>query len=190
MSGVTRQRSIQAVSARRFLSGGRSPLPPTPRIPPPASVAREAAKPRRTTPLPIQKSSAGTGHPGGAAASNFYGVSKNRTPVSWTSLFLVAVTAASAVAYYRIERERRMEELLGKVVSSESDGWTPRPDYLARRKFVQTAEGTWLPRDDGWGARTSWKAVVWLSGLAWCAESLTHCVFSVSPLFIFPSFAS
>ena len=64
----------------------------------------------------------------------------------------MAVTAASAVAYFRIERERRLEEHMGKIVSSESDGWTPKPEYLARRKFVPTPAG-WMPRDDGWGAR-------------------------------------
>jgi hypothetical protein len=61
---------------------------------------------------------------------------------------MVGITAATAVAYYRIERERRLEEAMGKVVSSESDGmWTPRPDYLAKRKFVATKNG-WFPIDD------------------------------------------
>lgn len=78
----------------------------------------------------------------------------NRGPVSWTSLFVVAVAAASAVAYYQVERERRMEEAMGKIVSSESDegGWTPRPDYLAKRKFISTKYG-WFPLKDGFGAR-------------------------------------
>jgi hypothetical protein len=66
----------------------------------------------------------------------------------------VGVAALSAVSYYRIERERRLEEAMGKVVSSESDGWTPRPDYLAKRKFVQTSQG-WFPKEDGFGARES-----------------------------------
>ena len=56
------------------------------------------------------------------------------------------------MAYYSVERERRLERAMGKVVSSESDGWTPRPDYLAKRKFVPTKAG-WFPVDDGFGAR-------------------------------------
>ena len=75
-----------------------------------------------------------------------------RGPVSWASLFLTGVAAASAVAYYQIERERRLEEAMGKVVSSESDGWTPKPEFLAKRKFVATKWG-WFPQEDGFGAR-------------------------------------
>jgi hypothetical protein len=73
-------------------------------------------------------------------------------PVSWRSLFLAGVTAATAVAYYQVERERRLEQAMGKIVSSESEGWTPRPDYLAKRKFVPTQWG-WFPEKDGFGAR-------------------------------------
>lgn len=82
-----------------------------------------------------------------SAEETLYARTKNRGPVSWPSLFLVGVAAASAVAYYRIERERRLEEAMGRVVSSESDGWTPRPDFLAKRKFVQTKYG-WFPVSD------------------------------------------
>ena len=80
------------------------------------------------------------------------GFAANRGPVSWPSLFLVAVTAASAVAYFQVERERRLEQAMGKIVSSESEGWTPRPDYLAKRRFVPTKFG-WFPQKDGFGAR-------------------------------------
>ena len=83
---------------------------------------------------------------------SLYARTRNRGPVSWPALFLVSVAAASAVAYYSVERERRLERAMGKVVSSESDGWTPRPDYLAKRKFVATKAG-WFPVDDGFGAR-------------------------------------
>jgi len=41
-----------------------------------------------------------------------------RGPVSWPALGLVAVVAASAVSYYKIERERRLEEAMGKIVST------------------------------------------------------------------------
>lgn len=92
--------------------------------------------------------------------AGLYARTRDRGPVSWPSLFLVGVAAASAVAYYRIERERRLEAAMGKVVSSESDGWTPRPDYLAKRRFVATKYG-WFPEQDGFGAReyntTNWR---------------------------------
>lgn len=39
-----------------------------------------------------------------------------RGPVSWVSLGLVAVAAASAASYYQIERERRLENAMGKIV--------------------------------------------------------------------------
>mmetsp|Transcript_32619 Transcript_32619/g.37360 ORF Transcript_32619/g.37360 Transcript_32619/m.37360 type:complete len:235 (-) Transcript_32619:959-1663(-) len=75
---------------------------------------------------------------------------KDRGPVSWPSLFLVGIAAASIVAYYNIERERRLESAMGRVVSSESDGWTPNPDSMAPRKFKLTPWG-WFPEDDGFG---------------------------------------
>lgn len=42
---------------------------------------------------------------------------KNRGPISWAMFGLVGVAAAAAVSYYSIERERRMEEALGKIVT-------------------------------------------------------------------------
>jgi len=85
-----------------------------------------------------------------------YARTRDRGPVSWPSLFLVGVAAASAVAYYRIERERRLERHMGKIVSSESsfeasEGWSPRPEFLAKRKFVATKWG-WFPEEDAFGA--------------------------------------
>ena len=142
------------VLARRYLAaGGR---PPAPRVPPPPKAA--AAAPTTTTPkapLPpvVTPSAAGSGRGHGGMSDPLYQMSKTRTPVTWTSLFLVGVAAASVVAYYRIERERRLEQAMGKIVSSESTGWTPKPDVLGRRQFVQTASGQYVPRDDGWGAR-------------------------------------
>ena len=41
----------------------------------------------------------------------------SRGPVSWIGLGLVAVAAASSVGYYQIERERRLENAMGKIVS-------------------------------------------------------------------------
>ena len=75
---------------------------------------------------------------------------KNRGPVSWPSLFLVGIAAASVVAYYNIERERRLESAMGRVVSSESDGWSPNPGVMAPRKFKLTPWG-YFPEDDGFG---------------------------------------
>jgi len=41
-----------------------------------------------------------------------------RGPVSWSSLGLVTVVAVGLVSYYQIERERRLEEAMGKIVST------------------------------------------------------------------------
>ena len=63
------------------------------------------------------KTSAGTGDPeglGGGGGSAF----SMRGPVTWPALGLVAVAAASAVSYYKIERERRLENAMGKIVSN------------------------------------------------------------------------
>lgn len=118
-------RYAEHMGKRPLSSKGRSPLAPTPRVFPPSTAKpKNGAPSTHTTPL--------------TAAESLHARTKDRGPVSWTSLFLVSVAAASAVAYYRIERERRLERAMGKVVSSESDGWTPRPDFLAKRKFVPT----------------------------------------------------
>ena len=80
----------------------------------------------------------------------------NRGPVSWGALGLVAVVAASSVAYYQIERERRLEEAMGKIVTSESEGWSPSPSQLAPRKWKQNDQGAWFPIiNDVWGAGVS-----------------------------------
>lgn len=120
------------------------------------------------------KSFAGTGRPAASGDMNEAGSSmevagryaENKTPVSWSMLFFVGISAASAVAYYRIERERRLERAMGKVVSSELTtsgssasssgdndkemGWSPSPSF-AKRVYVPTKYG-WFPKDDGWTA--------------------------------------
>jgi hypothetical protein len=78
------------------------------------------------------------------------GAGGTRGPVTWPALGLVAVAAASAVAYYKIERERRLEKAMGKIVSSESDGWSPNPEFLAKRQWKLTKWG-WFPAEDVWG---------------------------------------
>jgi hypothetical protein len=149
----------RTISPRGFASTGRPPMPRV--LPPPPSSsssggATAAVPPAQQAqasvpPFKVQASSAGTGHIRDSAPG-FYERIKDKTPVSWTSLFLAAVAAASVVSYYRIERERRLEAAMGKVVSSESTGWTPSPDFLAKRKFVPTQWG-WFPVEDGFGAR-------------------------------------
>jgi hypothetical protein len=102
-------------------------------------------------PATSAKAATSSGKKPPTAASTLWSRTRDRGPVTWASLFLVGVAAASATAYFSIERERRLEAAMGKVVSSESDGWTPRPDSLAKRKFVSTKYG-WFPVDDGYGA--------------------------------------
>jgi hypothetical protein len=124
-------------------------------------TARRAHTSRRflsSTPPPKQPAS--TPSPVGPAVSKTQGIGtgkgspgsyiKDRGPVSWPSLFLVGIAAASIVAYYNIERERRLESAMGRVVSSESDGWSPNPDVMAPRKFKLTPWG-WFPEDDAFG---------------------------------------
>ena len=103
--------------------------------PPNANVSKAAAA----------KTGAGSGKV--ASATPYI---KDRGPVSWPSLFLVGVAAASVVAYYNIERERRLESAMGRVVSSESEGWSPNPGVMAPRKFKLTPWG-YFPEDDGFG---------------------------------------
>jgi hypothetical protein len=81
---------------------------------------------------------------------------------------MVGVAAASCVAYYNIERERRLEAAMGRVVSSESDGWTPNGELLAKRKFNLTPWG-WFPVDDGFGP---------------CKSVVTICLGSISRLVV------
>jgi len=63
------------------------------------------------------KTRAGTGHVDGSDGKGSMSMIP-RGPVSWAGLGLVAVAAASAVSYYQIERERRLEQAMGKIVST------------------------------------------------------------------------
>lgn len=93
-------------SGARSNSGGSSSAPPPP--PPPPSNAGAAA-----SSVKYAKTTAGTGDPEGSGATGF----STRGPVTWPALGLVAIAAASAVSYYKIERERRLENAMGKIVS-------------------------------------------------------------------------
>eukprot|EP00978_Attheya_sp_CCMP212_P025264 scaffold80927_cov42-Attheya_sp.AAC.4 len=109
---------IAGATARRSVVGDRLPLArrlgarmsessaSTPK--PPAAAAAAAPK-------PAKKSFAGTGNMDGHNVQILA-----RGPVSWPALGLVAVAAASAVAYYKIERERRLENAMGKIVRPTS----------------------------------------------------------------------
>jgi hypothetical protein len=133
----------RAACRRQFSAPPRQPLPPTPRVPPPLAS-------RKTVPPPTGAAAAKTHGIGTGKAADGLTYIKDRGPVSWTSLFLVGIAAASCVAYYNVERERRLETAMGRVVSSESDGWTPNPGIMAPRKFKLTPWG-WFPEDDGFG---------------------------------------
>ena len=82
---------------------------------PAAAVSVSATATAGGSSTKYSKTSAGTGDPGGLGATdtNF----STRGPVTWPALGLVSVVAASAVAYYKIERERRLENAMGKIVS-------------------------------------------------------------------------
>lgn len=89
----------------RSNSGGSSSAPPPP--PPPSNAGAAASS------VKYAKTTAGTGDPEGSGATGF----STRGPVTWPALGLVAIAAASAVSYYKIERERRLENAMGKIVS-------------------------------------------------------------------------
>ena len=100
------------LSGRRSNSGGSSSSTP----PPPSNSAANNTGAAVASSLKNAKTSAGTGDPdglGGDAQSGF----SMRGPVTWPALGLIAVAAASAVSYYKIERERRLENAMGKIVS-------------------------------------------------------------------------
>jgi len=128
-----------AATQRRvpILARSSSSSPPPPAASNSVAAASSAVKYAKTT--------AGTGDPEGTGTIGF----STRGPVTWPALGLVAIAAASAVSYYKIERERRLENAMGKIVSSES-GWSPNPELLARRQYVRTKWG-WFPKEDAFG---------------------------------------
>lgn len=112
LSGPIR-RSIQSKSRRIFsTSNGSGANPKAPPTATPPSASGQAPKEG----IKYAKTSAGTGAPDGGAGGGAAAFS-TRGPVTWPALGLVAIVAGSAVAYYRIERERRLENAMGKIVS-------------------------------------------------------------------------
>lgn len=86
---------------------GRKPFSSSP---PPPSTTPSAIPPK------YAKTRAGTGSMDGVTGAEESMIP--RGPVSWVGLGLVAVAAATAVGYYQIERERRLENAMGKIVST------------------------------------------------------------------------
>mmetsp|Transcript_16274 Transcript_16274/g.34369 ORF Transcript_16274/g.34369 Transcript_16274/m.34369 type:complete len:312 (-) Transcript_16274:46-981(-) len=80
-----------------------------------SAAAPPPTKPPASSSLKNAKTTAGTGNPEGLGESPGFSL---RGPVTWPALGLVAIASASAVAYYKIERERRLENAMGKVVST------------------------------------------------------------------------
>jgi len=142
VSRIKPERRVQLLQRRPESSTPKAtqstqPTQPTPKAPSPS-------------PIKYAKTSAGSGDPEGLAAAGGGNTGFSmRGPVTWPALGLVAVAAASAVAYYKIERERRLENAMGKIVSSEL-GWSPNPELLARRQYVRTKWG-WFPKEDAFG---------------------------------------
>ena len=103
----------RTAALRRPLTTAKPQQPP-----PPSATATNSIKNAKTR--------AGTGNMEGLDGGRDGGVAMSmipRGPVSWASLGLVAVAAASAVAYYQIERERRLENAMGKIVSASTALW-------------------------------------------------------------------
>mmetsp|Transcript_7906 Transcript_7906/g.22813 ORF Transcript_7906/g.22813 Transcript_7906/m.22813 type:complete len:305 (-) Transcript_7906:54-968(-) len=101
--------------ARRVFSAKPPTPPPAAATPPPAAAAAAPAqKPpiKLTGPAAAQTQGIGTGK---AAAGTYI---KDRGPVSWPSLLMVGIVSACMVGYYNIERERRLESAMGRVVST------------------------------------------------------------------------
>ena len=101
----SRRAPIMVAKCTRSSSGSSSPPPPT------SNNTGAAA-----TSVKYAKTTAGTGDPEGSGTTGF----STRGPVTWPALGLVAIAAASAVSYYKIERERRLENAMGKIVSALS----------------------------------------------------------------------
>ncbi|KAL7571124.1 hypothetical protein ACA910_014730 [Epithemia clementina (nom. ined.)] len=135
---MARTRPVANNSGGGFSSSSSSTAPPSPTT---TTTSTSSTTPIRPKVLP---SDAGTGRTGAAAVDVF---AENKTPVTWTMLFLIGVAAASAVAYYRIERERRLERAMGKIVSTGKPAiggpWS-LVDLQGNLVTEQSFKGKWL----------------------------------------------
>ena len=109
-ASTTCQRSHRRVPIVPTSSCARSNSGSSSSSPPPTSNNAGAAA---SSGIKYAKTTAGTGDPEGSGTTGF----STRGPVTWPALGLVAIAAASAVSYYKIERERRLENAMGKIVS-------------------------------------------------------------------------
>jgi len=72
---------------------------------------------------------------------------QGKTPVSWPMLGILGVAAAASVSYYRIQRERRLEEAMGKIVTTGKPaigGSWSLVDLEGRLVTEQTFAGKWV----------------------------------------------
>jgi len=93
--GVVSKNSVKALESEA-LPGGISKTQPAQRITAPGKIKR----------------------PPRSIIQRWKDETHNKGPISWTSLFLCGIAAASATAYFQIERERRLEAAMKKIVSS------------------------------------------------------------------------
>mmetsp|Transcript_26396 Transcript_26396/g.30675 ORF Transcript_26396/g.30675 Transcript_26396/m.30675 type:complete len:324 (+) Transcript_26396:102-1073(+) len=74
-----------------------------------------------------------------------------RAPVTSLAAFgLAGVVLATIAGYYHLDRERKLETAMGKLVAGDSGGWSPNPEYFAKREFKKTKFG-WFPVEDAFG---------------------------------------
>ena len=97
-----RDGAFRSFNGSTALKGGTQPTPTSAR----ATTATAARK--------YAKSRAGSGT---NPSEDGMGSMITRGPVSWASLGLITIAAGSAVSYFMIERERRLENAMGKIVS-------------------------------------------------------------------------
>mmetsp|Transcript_2086 Transcript_2086/g.5017 ORF Transcript_2086/g.5017 Transcript_2086/m.5017 type:complete len:312 (+) Transcript_2086:262-1197(+) len=87
-------------------------------VTPPLSLRSMTSKVKSTLKQDLSGAATAKTRAGSGKVSTGTPFIKNRGPVSWPSLLLVGIAAASVVAYYNIERERRLESAMGRVVST------------------------------------------------------------------------
>mmetsp|Transcript_27291 Transcript_27291/g.60138 ORF Transcript_27291/g.60138 Transcript_27291/m.60138 type:complete len:314 (+) Transcript_27291:90-1031(+) len=119
-----RNKSFSAPSVPSSLLGGRNGVlrgrnALTRTQSPPSSALRSMTSKAKPSPKSeLSSAAAAKTRAGSGKVASGTPYIKDRGPVSWPSLFMVGIAAASVVAYYNIERERRLESAMGRVVST------------------------------------------------------------------------
>jgi hypothetical protein len=125
------QRSLSHCQRWTTTTTGRSP---TLRKGLPSSIRQTSSSSSSTTTSAAKKyrkTRAGTGQ----SETGEDGMSMiSKGPVSWIGLGLATVAAASAVSYYQIERERRLENAMGKIVRWQCNAMRNATFFLKRRE--------------------------------------------------------